>query len=225
MSRELPPSSAFADDDGGADPQLAAALEFDGDGQLAAVVHALAQARVLVPVVTRREESEAGRQASAALVSVAAPDGRSALPAFSSMTTLQRWRPDARPVPVAGPRAALAGAEETDGLLVLDAAGPQTVLVPRPAVWALAQGLEWSPPERDEHLGAVVRQALSEVAHIQRVDLAAGPNNATRVVLTITSGLDREAVGTLTAAAGQALAAEPLVAERIDALHFQVRSC
>jgi hypothetical protein len=53
-----------------------------------------------------------------------APDGRRALPVFSSYDALRAWQPAARPVPMTGIRAvAGASAEGYDGL-VLDVAGP-----------------------------------------------------------------------------------------------------
>ena len=42
-------------------------------------------------------------------------------------------------------RAALSAVTERWELMVLDPGGPTTVLVPRPAVWALAQQQEWQP--------------------------------------------------------------------------------
>lgn len=225
MARDLPPSSAFAADDGGTDPHLRPALAAEPADRLLAVVEALARARLLVPVVTHREDAAGVKQTSAALVNVATPDGRSALPVFSGLDSLHRWRPDARPVPVAGPRAALAAAQEADGLLVLDPAGPEPVLVPRPAVWALAQGKPWLPPECDDHVHAVVEEALTRLPQVRRIRVEAGTGNATRVILGVSPGLDRTEVAQITAAASEALAVIPVVADRIDALQFQVRAC
>ncbi|WP_434080754.1 SseB family protein [Sanguibacter sp. Z1732] len=163
-------------DDGSTDPHLGAALARTGaQERLRAVVDALVRARLLVPVVAHLDEhaeevAGAGgmpiageKQASAAMVTVATPDGRSAMPVFSALQTLHAWRPDARPIPVPGPQAALATVTESDGLLVLDPAGPVPVLVPRPAVWALAQGRPWVPPADDDQLRAQVGAALRKV--------------------------------------------------------------
>jgi hypothetical protein len=155
--RELPPTSAFAGDDGSADPRVAAALAAlgDGTGTLAAVVEALAGTRVLVPVLAELEEAgtvEVGghahtvdKEASAGIVALQAPDGRTALPVFSSVATMTAWRREARPVPTDVVRAALSVVSEGWELVVLDPGGPVTALLPRPAVWALAQQQPWRP--------------------------------------------------------------------------------
>ncbi|GIG37987.1 SseB family protein [Cellulomonas pakistanensis] len=155
--RELPPTSAFAGDDGSADPRVAAALTAygDGTGTLAGVVEALAGTRVLVPVLAELEAAETvevgghahtvDKEASAGIVALQAPDGRTALPVFSSVAAMTAWRRDARPVPTDVVRAALSAVGEGWELLVLDAGGPVTALLPRPAVWALAQQQPWRP--------------------------------------------------------------------------------
>src|SRR5215218_6783701 len=117
--RALPPSSAFAGDDGTADPALQAALRryADGTAPLADVVTALAPTRVLVPMLAQLEaadvvvhdghEHTVDKEASAGIVAVRTPDGRTALPVFTSMASMRAWHPEARPVPSGVPRAAL----------------------------------------------------------------------------------------------------------------------
>ena len=70
------------------------------------VVAALAAARLFVAVVARPNEG-GDDGAHLALLTVTGTDGRRAMPVFSSVATLARWRPEARPVPVPGRRAAL----------------------------------------------------------------------------------------------------------------------
>jgi hypothetical protein len=178
--RELPPTSAFAGDDGSADPGVAAALAARGagSGTVADVVSALAGTRVLVPVLAEVDSAgtvEVGghthtveKEASAGIVALQAPDGRTALPVFSSVATMAAWRRDARPVPTEVARAALSAVEEGWELLVLDPGGPTTVLLPRPAVWALAQQQDWRPavtgvrdaPEVAPEVRSAVRDAV-----------------------------------------------------------------
>ena len=102
--RELPASSPFAGDDGACDLRLAAALEAygRGDGSLAQVVRALAGTRVLVPVLAELEAADVvevgehqhtiDKEASAGIVALRAPDGRTALPVFSSVSSMAAWR-------------------------------------------------------------------------------------------------------------------------------------
>ncbi len=231
--RALPPTSRFAGDDGACPPELALALgEADDGARLRAVVSALATARVLVPVVAHLDErAEPGecdhgiageKVASAAMVTVRAPDGRAAVPAFSSVAALARWDPTARPMPVEGVRAALAAATEADGLLVLDPGGPATVLVPRPAVWALAQGRVWAPSYADPEVAAGVAGALADVPGVLAVRCEPGSRAELRVVLGVPPGLDRAGLDAVVEAAGAALAASTVVAERVDSLEVRV---
>ncbi|UFU05100.1 SseB family protein [Ruania halotolerans] len=233
--RSLPPTSPFAGDDGAAPEALALALAMgDPAKRLPAVVAVLAQVRVLVPVVAQLEErDEASEQtrapvageksASAAMVTVAAPDGRAAIPVFSSMATLTRWRADARPIPVEGPRAALAAASDADGLLVLDPGGPVAILLPRPAVWALAQQRPWIPAAQDPEVAEAVQRAMRSLEGVAAVRVEPGERAEVRVVLGIAPGLAREHVSGIVSRAGQLLAAEEQVADRVDSLEFQVR--
>jgi hypothetical protein len=170
--RQLPPTSAFAGDDGTADPGVAAALAAlgDGTGGLGGVVAALAGTRVLVPVLAELEVADTvevgghahtvDKEASAGIVALQAPDGRTALPVFSSVAAMTAWRPEARPVPTEVVRAALSAVSEGWELLVLDAGGPVTALLPRPAVWALAQQQPWRPAVADDGSGPAVDPAV-----------------------------------------------------------------
>lgn len=153
-----------------AEPGTAAApgtaAESVAAAELADVVRALAGTRVLVPVLAEAEATETvevhghahtvDRQASAGIVALQAPDGRTALPVFSSVAAMTAWRADARPVPTEIARAALSAVDEGWELLVLDPGGPVTVLIPRPAVWALAQQTDWAPAVTGTGTGSAV---------------------------------------------------------------------
>lgn len=134
---------AFPGDDGSVDPQLAAALAaYDEDGALAPVLVALGRARVLVPVVAVRGETAVGsdKEADMATVMMTGADGRQGLLAFSSLETLQRWRADARPVPVWAREAAGAALGEGATALLLDLAGPVRAVVETDDLQHLAAG-------------------------------------------------------------------------------------
>ncbi|MES6118677.1 SseB family protein, partial [Cutibacterium acnes] len=106
------------------------------------------------------EAHDGDRHASASMVTVRTPDGREALPVFSSVAALTAWRRDARPVPHQAVRAAMAAVDEAGGVLVLDAGSPAPVLIPRPAVWALARREAWVPALADP---TVVRELVDTV--------------------------------------------------------------
>jgi len=248
--RALPPTSRFAGDDGAADPALAAALArlaVDPDGGLAAVVAALAGARVLVPVVAVEHADEEGaahegadacaaaagpfaeaRHASAGVVAVAAPDGRRALPVFSSVDALAAWHPDARPMPAEGPRAAAAAVQEGWALLVVDPGGPVTAVVPRPAVHALASGAAWRPAVaggavRAEVADAVGR-ALRDAAGVRSVRAEPGRGAEVAVVLAVAPGLTRAGLDAVLGDVRHRLAAADDVTAAVDSLELRVVS-
>ncbi|MEZ0449726.1 SseB family protein [Cellulomonas sp. ICMP 17802] len=238
--RELPPSSPFAGDDGTADPAVAAALAAldAGSGTVAAVVDALAGTRVLVPVLAELEvedtvvhdghEHVVDKEASAGIVALRAPDGRTALPVFTSVATMAAWRPDARPVPSDVARAALSAVTEGWEVLVVDPGGPTTVLVPRPAVWALAQQERWRPAVTadgvDPELRAAVAAAVGAVPGVVAVDAVPGTRAEVAVVVDLVAGLDRAGLDAVLAQVNAAVAGVELVATRVDSLELRPRA-
>jgi len=224
------PRGDFAGDDGTADPALRQALD-DRAAEAtddAAVVRALGSARVLVPVVAVRVD-EAGtahgtsdKQADMALVTLTGPDGRRALPVFSSVETLARWDPSARPVAVESRRAVASAVAEGCDLLVVDPAGPVTFVVTRPALWAIGQGRKWSPAHEDADVLAELRRAVSAERDVAGVEGEPGSGAQLRVVLRVRPGLDVEEVRALARRVGRALGASAVVAERVEGLELKV---
>ena len=238
--RELPPSSPFAGDDGTAVPAVAAALAAvaDGSGSVRAVVDALAGTRVLVPVLAELEvgdvvvhdghEHTVDKEASAGIVALRAPDGRTALPVFTSVATMAAWRSDARPVPSDVARAALSAVTEGWEVLVVDPGGPTTVLVPRPAVWALAQQERWHPAVTadgvDPEVRAAIAAAVSPVRGVVAVDAVPGTRAEVAVVVELVAGLDRPRLDGVLAQVNVALAGVELVAARVDSVELRPRA-
>ena len=228
------PASVFADDDGTADARLAQSLiRFSrGKAPLAEVVDSLAYARVLVPVVADGDQRIVGKHgveqdhvASTGVVALQAPDGRMALPIFTDVEAMRSWNDSARPIPAEGPRAALAATAEGWSVLILNP-GMESVLIPRPAVWALGSGEPWRPAVVDDAVVAEVRDAIADaipVAGIVRaVDALPGRSAEVAVVLTLEPGLDRTAVDDVVRDAHEALAASAVIAERVDSLELRL---
>lgn len=234
MTPQLPPTSAFAGDDGAPDPRLVVALDaWRTAGTATAVVEALRAVRVLVPVLARTEAaglSEDGlvvdMEASAGVVAVRTPDGRPGLPIFSGTRAMAAWHPGARPVPAEGPRAAAAAVEEGWEVLVLDPAGPVPFLVPRPAVRALAGGSAWVPATTDGVLrvevGEAVARALARVPEVRTVHAEPGRRSEVAVVLGLAPGLDRAGLDRVLARAGEALAGDDVVTTTVDSLELRI---
>ncbi|MET9296258.1 SseB family protein [Streptomyces sp. NPDC003077] len=163
------PDPGYSDDNGSADPELAAALAAYAEDRSAEprLLAALADARLLVPVVAVLGEVETGpdglrreKTSDMAVPTLQAPDGRRALPAFTSMETLHRWRPDARPVAVPLRQALLATAHEKADTLLIDMAGPVTYPLTGPALRALAEGRHDSDPLADPAVTDALRALL-----------------------------------------------------------------
>lgn len=233
--RALPATSAFAGDDGSADPALARSLAAvaAGTADLPDVVAALAGCRVLVPVMAELEASGVGagglhvdKEASAGIVALRVPDGRTALPVFSSIASLGRWRADARPVPTRVERAALSALEEGWEVLVLDPGGPGALVVPHPAVRALATGSAWQPAVRDGMVRDEVQEAvigcIGGVEHV--LDVRAEPGRAAEVavVLGLRAGLDRAGLDRVLAQVNARLAADAVVTAEVDSLELRL---
>lgn len=228
------PESVFADDDGAADAKLAQALIMFSRGKapLSEVVDALAYARVLVPVVADGDQRIVGKYgveqdhvASTGVVALQAPDGRMALPVFTDVDAMRRWNADARPIPAEGPRAALAAAAEGWSVLVLNP-GMETVVIPRPAVWALGTGQVWRPAVVDGRVADDVRDAIADAIPltdaIREVDAQQGRSAEVAVVLFLAPGLDRPAVDDAVRGVHEALAASAVVADRVDSLEIRL---
>ncbi|GAB2683503.1 SseB family protein [Thalassiella azotivora] len=236
--RTLTPTG-FEGDDGTADPALAAVLRRYAAGEAGPqeVASALADVRVLVPVVAVLGEGEeaaatgpdgrsltSDKSADMALVTLTSPDGRRALPVFTSTTSLASWDAAARPVPVGARRAALSAVDEGCSLLVLDPAGPVTAVLPRPAVWAVAQARPWTPSPQDPAVHGAVAAALAGVPGLLGCRCEPGGRTELRVVLDLPAGLGRSALDALTAEVTRRLAADGVVAERVDSLELRPRA-
>jgi hypothetical protein len=119
-----------------------------------------------------------------ALPTMVAADGSRAILAFTCLDALQRWRSDARPVPVPSASAWLAGTQEADAV-VIDVAGPVTLAVDGARLAALAAGRPVPLPHQDPDVLAALHAALEREPLIvaaavtspdQRVRAASGPS-------------------------------------------------
>lgn len=244
----------FEDDDGAADAGYLAAVAAlaAGTGDEAGVVAALATARVFVPIVASLAEGgdavagahgtelHGDKQADMALVTLKAPDGRTALPVFTSAENLTAWHPEARPVAVYAARAALSAVAEHAELLVLDPGSAATFVVRRPAVWALAKQHGWVPSYRDQAVADAVAASAAGVRALRRVELRPGGGVASaqadgtqlpgggagpelRVVLYLEDGLSAAEVQSLVAGLNEDWARNEAFAERVDSIEIKLQ--
>ena len=239
----------FENDDGTASGAYLAAIAAlrKGSGDEAGVVASLATARVFIPIVAQlAEEAEgqdglqADKQADMALVTLKAPDGRTAMPAFTSAAALSAWHPDARPVAVYAARAALSAVSEGAELLVLDPGSDFTFVVRRPAVWALAQQQQWTPSYKDQELAEEMGRAAAGFPAVRNIELVPGRGVAARaadgtvvagggagpelqVVLYLQDGLDAEGVQELVSGLQAQWSRNVLFGERVDSIDVKLR--
>ncbi|WP_261569195.1 SseB family protein [Frankia gtarii] len=118
-------------DDGAADETLVRVLAAGGPtGRVdpAALTDALRRARVFVAIEAMLTSTDAttgaDKTSEMALATLRTPAGASALPIFSSVTTLAAWREAARPVPVTAPDAWAEAVRLGLDSVVIDVAGP-----------------------------------------------------------------------------------------------------
>ena len=149
MVERLIPDPGFAGVTVTADPALAAALAAYAEGETTHgdVLLVLQDARLLVPVVAMLGEVEIDERGLAhdktsdmAVVLIQRPDGRVGLLAFTSTDSQARWNSEARPVPVGAALAAQAAVQDEAAAMVVDIAGPSTLVIEGEDLRALAAG-------------------------------------------------------------------------------------
>jgi hypothetical protein len=143
------PDAGFAGDGGAAAPVVLSALAAyaEGTGSYLDALAAVRGARLLVPVVAVLGEVEVDKAglthdktSDMATVLLQGADGRMALLAFTGTEALRAWDPDARPVPVTSRTAAQAALQDGAAALVVDVAGPATLVVEAEDLAGLAAG-------------------------------------------------------------------------------------
>ena len=229
--------NASADDDGSADPRLLEALRRFRSREVgeADVVAAAQDARLLVPLLAHlgeAGENEHGvlvdKTQELAIVTVTAPDGRTVLPVFTSVDTMSRWNPQARPVPVDAVRVALAAASEKTDLVVIDATSDTEFVVRRPALWALAQSVQWVPCYEDPLVLSEFESAARAETSVASVVLIAGDPDARLagpelvVRLALVPGLSRADLDGVLGRLQSVWGSSAVIAERVDSLRVQL---
>lgn len=228
QGRELP-AGDFPGDTGESDAALIRALTTLGERD---VMRQLAQARLFVPVAAMAAETAEGvdghvadKESDMAVVLLEHPDGRTALPVFSSIADLTAFDSSVRPVPVEAPRAAQAAVGERADLMVLDCASEQAFEVRPSMVWALSQQREWIPAEEDPFVAAAVERVCAAYPAVQEHALSAGVPDGQGILqvgLTLVPGLSEDQVQGLVTEMAEELAADGELRARIDGLSFAI---
>ncbi|WP_230297838.1 SseB family protein [Actinomyces provencensis] len=209
-------------------PRTAGAMDLsDPTERLEALVAALAAERVIVPIEVEADPRVTGVHAGlgigdasgADFARVETPSGP-ALAVYTSAAALASDRPGARPMPISFRTVALTALVEVGGHVLVDP-GAAELLLPRPAVSALAQGDEWLPAWRDPEL----REELRTLAGcgvergVKDVRVSYGGGVAVRVDLVADPNTEPLAVRGALARAARAVAGSPrlsVAAERVE---------
>ncbi|HEY4226255.1 MAG TPA: SseB family protein [Pseudolysinimonas sp.] len=227
-----------AGDDGSAPPRLLEALKRFRAHEVGAgeVVAALHGERLLIPLVAVRGAVDDVAEAIGAhgqlvdktqelsIVTVAGPDGRNVLPAFTSVATLSTWDAAARPIPIDAARVAMAAASDGTSLLVLDPGSPTEFAIRAPAFEAVATGSAWTPSYQDELvLDAFLASSAGEEA-LRAIQLAPGDPDARLagpellVQLSVRAGLEKDELDAMLGRLQLAWSADPVIAARVDSI-------
>ncbi|SED75017.1 SseB family protein [Streptomyces sp. TLI_105] len=214
------PDPGFSEDDGTADPRLAAALAAWAEDRTAhgPVLEALKEARLLVPVVAVLGEVEIDpetglkqeKTSDMAVPTLTAGDRR-ALPAFTSIASLALWDPQARPVAVPVHQAIAALVHEKADTLVLDLAGPVPYQVTGSALLALAEGRSSTDPLDDPAVREAVRAVVAAEPAVLRAHLGPGTADGTVALVLAADASPAEAAQRV----ARALAADETLRARL----------
>ncbi|QKS11980.1 SseB family protein [Curtobacterium sp. Csp1] len=229
--------TAYDEDDGLADPAVVAAIAgLQQGGSQRAVVDALRTARLLIPLVAEAgdvghtpEGKLVDKTQELSIVTVAGPDGRRVMPAFTSAEAMRSWDPTARPVPADTRRVAMAAASEETQLVVLDPTAPTEFVLRRPAVWAIGQDVPWTPCFEDPEVARAFADSVADEPAIARVELSPGDplgrfaGAELTVGLALHPGLDQGDVQALVGRLQQRWTADTVVAERVDSMRVALR--
>jgi len=222
-----------ADDDGSAPERVIEAIRRLRAGELgiAEVVAALHTERLLVPLIAEAGDEGIGpygqkvdKTQELSIVTVAAPDGRSVLPVFTSVAAMSRWDAAARPVPADGVRTAVAASADDTDLIVIDPGSETEFVLRRPAVWAIAQGIAWEPSFTSPEVFAGLQESVG--GELAVIDLAVEPGDPTGrlrgpelvVRLDLIHGLEQSELDAVLGRLAKRWAADHRIAVLVDSL-------
>ncbi len=227
----------FDGDDGTAAPELVGALGGFRNGEFdeSHVIDVLRGVRLLIPLVAHAGDvgvnargQKVDKTQELAIVTVAGPDGRTVLPAFSSVAAMSRWSTEARPVPASAVRVAQAAAGEQTDVVILDPTSQTEFAIKRPALWAMAKGEPWSPCYDDPAVHDYFHQSVAREPSVVAVSLSAGDPDARLagpeliIRLELIPGLARGELDQILGRLQASWARSTIIADRVDSLSLQL---
>lgn len=224
----------FANDDGTTPEKIQNALDSHSQrDNLELIVESLAEQRLLIPLLATLGESEIGshgqtvdKSADLAIVAVATPDGKTAIPVFTSVAEMSAWKKDARPVPVEAERVAIAAIAEGHDRVILNPASA-AIALRRPALAALAQGISWVSPENSTQVRSIVESAVAASKAVESFELIAGDQSGSllgpelKILLRVKAGMTAEQLQEELSLIASELGSEEFL-NLVDSVAFQV---
>ena len=202
----------------------------DGTGTYSALIAAFATNRFLIPLVAHAgDDFDADNPVmedkiqELSVVTVAGPNGEKVIPVFTSAAAMKTWNAEARPIPIDAQRVALAAASEHTDRIVVNP-GTDSVVIRRPAVWAMAQGVDYLAPWESAEVRSETRALLADVPNLDDVTVIAGDPRSTgagsdvSLSLTIVSDLDPETVRAVIDEVQARVSGSELFTSQVDAL-------
>lgn len=226
-----------AGDNGETPPEVAERLTAwsAGTGSFTDLVAAIATNRLLIPLVTHAgDDFDADHPVmedkvqELAVVTVAGPNGENVIPAFTSVAAMTAWNTEARPIPIEAQRVALAAASEQTDRVVINP-GTESIVIRRPALWAMAKGENYIAPWESTAFVNEVQGLLDGIDNLLEVGVAPADPKATgdgpdvALFLGMPAGLDADAVrATITEVHARVSQNESFI-HRVDALTLAIR--
>lgn len=153
MTNLANPNARFAGDDGAPDPITRQALaKVDDQVSYVRALVALCSSRLLMPIVASGDETgepDPERRAEMAAVRLENEHG-SFLLAFTGLDSMREWQADARPVPCTLDELCATVKEAGADQLLIDAAGPKSLVIEGQALDLLSQGFAVAEFENED---------------------------------------------------------------------------
>ena len=198
---------------------------------------ALSAVRVLIPLLAEAgdfgltpEGRTVEKSQELSIVTVGAPDGRRVMPVFSSVDAMRAWNPEARPIPVPMPQAAVAAAQEKTDLIIVDPGSPNAELgVRRTQLEAVALGTRVVAAWADSAVAAAFGAATAGDARVRQIGIAPADPEArlleaeVAVIVSLEPGLEQASLEELLGGFQRRWAANEVIAERVDSLRLVLR--
>lgn len=234
----------FANDDGTTPAHLQSALDafralpLDSKERSAhhvRVIDAIRTSRFLVPLLAEAGDvgvNSAGlvvdKTQELAIVTVSGPNGQKVLPVFTCVEAMQAWKSEARPVPVEARRAALAAAADGAQWIVVNPKSSTEIVLRRPVLEAIAQGLPWVPNRVDSELQEVFTASISDEPLVEAIRLTSGDPDARGlaeelvVQIVLPPNLDQAAIDGVVQSLSAKWAGQEIISQRVDSMRLQL---